>query len=209
MHTHIFWVIRDLVSKFELLRSEGVGVAKEGLVPGRSVQHLHPTRNEKKKSHRIDGSAENEHTEVDRADQEKAGGWEQVSERRGTQPTNEGHIRGHTLSGMGRVRDQGRTKNKLPKHIPTTASKQMHPNGHIRAFYTNACTDTHRHDCRGTQRHRCATQTLRQTHTDTHKGTQIHIHMFKGYVARPVWPMCFPRQGCLNIMKQGKKPKFC
>ena len=45
-----------------MLRSEGVGVAREGLVPGRSVQHLHPTRNEEKKNHRIDGSAEsNEH----------------------------------------------------------------------------------------------------------------------------------------------------
>ena len=41
-----------------MLRSEGVGVAREGLVPGRSVQHLHPTRNEEKKNHRIDGSAE-------------------------------------------------------------------------------------------------------------------------------------------------------
>ena len=175
MHTHIFGVIRDLVSKFELLRSEGVGVAREGLVPGRSVQHLHPTRNEKKKSHRINGSAENEHTEVDRAHQEKAGGWEQVSERRGTQPTNEGHIRGHTLSGMRRVRDQGRTKNKPPKHIPTTASKQMHPNGHIRAFYTNACTDTHRQDCRG-HRDTDVLQRPSGKHTQTHTTAHRYTH---------------------------------
>ena len=117
--THIsFCVIRNLVSKFELLRSEGVGLAREGLVPGRSVQHLHPARNEKKKSHRIDGSAENERKKEERADQEKAGGWEW----HGTQHANVGHIWGHILSGMGRIRDQGRTENKLTKHIPAAAA---------------------------------------------------------------------------------------
>ena len=103
--THIsFWVIRNLVSKFELLKSEGVGVAREGLVPGRSAQHLHPARNEKKKSHRSDGSAETERMKEDRADQEKAGGWE----RHGTPHASEGHVWGHTLPGTGRIRDQGR-----------------------------------------------------------------------------------------------------
>lgn len=113
---------------------------------------------------------------------------------------------------------------EAPK-LTLTASKQAHPNGCIRAFYTNARTDTHRHaetypdthrnthtdrhDCRGTQRHRCATQTLRQTHTYTHKGTHRYTYTCSSTTSLAVWPMCFPWQGCLNIRKWGKKPKFC
>lgn len=68
------------------------------------MQHLLPVRNEKKKSLRSDGSAENERMKEDRADQEKAGGWE----RHGTQHAGEGHVCGPTLPGTGRIRDQGR-----------------------------------------------------------------------------------------------------